>query len=168
MLKGSAGKGLAYGAVFIAAALIHSTWLVRLQIWGAVLDPLWPLVVAVGVLRGSEAGAVGGISAGLLQDLLGGTTLGVNGLGKMVVGFTAGLFERSIYVEDPLLPAVATFAATVAGESLVRLIVVLARLGPVPWPAVVPEILVQGALNGAVAPLAFRLVRAIEQRFEKR
>lgn len=66
MLRGSVGKGLAYGAVFIAAALIQSAWLGRLQIWGAVLDPLWPLVVAVGVLRGAEAGAVGGVGAGLL------------------------------------------------------------------------------------------------------
>lgn len=167
MLKGPVGKGLVYGAVVVAAALIQSAWLVRLQLWGAVLDPLWPLVVAVGIVRGSEAGAVGGIAAGLVQDLLGGTTLGVNGLSKMAIGFAAGLFERSIYIEDPLLPAVATFVATVAGESLVRLIVIVARLGPVPWPAVVPEILVQGALNGAVAPLAFRLVRAIEQRFDK-
>lgn len=168
MLRGSVGRGLAYGGIFIAAALVQSAWLVRLEIWGAVLDPLLPLVVAIGIFRGSEAGAVSGIAAGLLQDLLGGTTLGLYGLSKMVIGFAAGLFERSIYLEDPLLPAVAVFAATVAAETIVRLVVVIARLGPVPWPAVVPEILVQGALNGAVAPLAFRLVRTIEQRFQRR
>lgn len=168
MLRGPVGKGLAYGGVFIAAALIQSVWLIRLQIWGAVLDPLLPLVVAIGIFRGSEAGALSGIGAGLLQDLLAGSTLGLHGLSKMVIGFGSGLFERSIYLEDPLLPAVATFAATVAAETVVRLVVVIARLGPVPWPAVVPEILVQGALNGAVAPLAFRLIRTIEHRFAKR
>lgn len=168
MLKGPVGKVLAYGGVFIVAALIQSAWLVRLQVWGAVFDPLLPLVVAIGIFRGSEAGAAAGVFAGLLADLLGGATLGLHGLSQMVVGYVAGVFERSIYLEDPLLPAVATFAATVAAETLVRVVVVIARLGPVPWPATVPEILVQGALNSAIAPLAFRLVRGIEQRFRKR
>lgn len=168
MLRGPVGKVLAYGGIFIVAALVQSAWLVRLQVWGAVIDPLLPLVVAIGIFRGSEAGAVAGASAGLLQDLLGGATLGLHGLAQTVVGFAAGMFERSMYLEDPLLPAVATFAATVAGETLVRVVVVIAHLGPVPWPATVPEILVQGALNSAIAPLAFRLVRSIEQRFRKR
>ncbi|MGH2348169.1 MAG: rod shape-determining protein MreD [bacterium] len=168
MLRGPVGKVLAYGGIFLAAALIQSAWLVRLQVWGAVFDPLLPLVIGIGIFSGSEAGAVAGVSAGLLVDLLGGATLGLHGLSLMVVGFAAGLFERSIYLEDPLLPAVATFAATVAGETLVRFVVVIAQLGPVPWPAVVPEILAQGALNSALAPFAFRLVRTVEQRFRKR
>ncbi|HEV8353399.1 MAG TPA: rod shape-determining protein MreD [bacterium] len=168
MLKGPAGRVLTYGGIFVAAALIQSAWLVRLQLWGAVFDPLLPLVVGIGIFSGSEAGAVAGISAGLLVDLLGGATLGLHGLGLMVVGFAAGLFERSIYLEDPLLPAVATFAATVAAETLVRVVVVIAHLGPVPWPAVVWEILAQGALNSALAPFAFRLVRTVEERFRKR
>lgn len=168
MLKGPVGKVLAYGGIFIVAALIQSAWLARLQLWGAIVDPLLPLVVAIGIVRGSEAGALAGVVAGLLQDLLGGATLGLHGLSQMVVGFAAGLFERSLYLEDPLLPAVATFAATVVGETLVRLVVMTAHLGPVPWPATVPEILAQGALNSAIAPFAFRLVRGIEQRFRKR
>src|SRR5574337_1049194 len=89
-------------------ALVQVAWLARVQVWGAILDPLVPLIVGMGILKGAESGAVVGVAAGLLQDLLsGGGPLGVNGLSKLVVGFASGMFERSIYIENPLLPALA-------------------------------------------------------------
>src|SRR5574337_1231972 len=84
-------------------ALVQVAWLARVQVWGAILDPLVPLIVGMGILKGAESGAVVGVAAGLLQDLLsGGGPLGVNGLSKLVVGFASGMFERSIYIENPL------------------------------------------------------------------
>src|SRR5947209_13855108 len=53
---------------------------------------------------------------------------GVNGLSKLVVGFASGLFERSIYIENPLLPAIATFVGTLLGEVLLVIFALIVGL----------------------------------------
>lgn len=157
-----------YAGVLVMAALVQAAWLTRIQISGVALDPLLPLTVAVGVFRGAEQGAVVGLAAGLLQDLLSGGPLGVNGLSKLVVGFASGLFERSIYIENPLLPAVAAFAGSLLAETLLTIIGVVTGVGPFVWSVAIPQVLVQAALNSAIAPVVFRGVRSIEERIEKR
>lgn len=156
-----------YAGVLVVAALVQAAWLARVQISGAVLDPLLPFAVAVGILRGAESGAVVGLAAGLLQDLLSGGPLGVNGLSKLVVGFVSGLFERSIYIENPLLPAVATFVGTVLGEVLLLVLGVVTGPGTQPWLAILPRMLAQAVLNSAIAPLLFRGVKSIEYRMDR-
>lgn len=160
-------RTLIYAGVLAAAALVQTGWLPRLAIAGAVADPLLVLAVATGILRGAESGAVAGLVGGLLQDLLSGGPLGVNGLSKLVVGFGSGLFERSIYIENPFLPAVAAFAGTLLGETLVNVVVAVTGLGTVAWPEALPRIVVAAALNGAIAPLLFRGLRAVDVRIER-
>lgn len=159
---------LAYTGVLMILALVQVAWLARVQVWGAILDPLVPLIVGMGILKGAESGAVVGVAAGLLQDLLsGGGPLGVNGLSKLVVGFASGMFERSIYIENPLLPAIATFIGTLLGGVLLVIVALLVGLGVPPWPAVVGRMIVQAVLNSAIAPLLFRTIRVIETRFQR-
>ncbi len=157
---------LIYVGLLMAAALVQSAWLERVKISGAILDPLLPIAVAVGILRGASSGAVVGLAAGLLQDLLGGGTLGVNGLTKLVVGFASGLFERSIYLENPLLPAVATFAGTLLSELLLAVIGQVTGLGTVNA-AAAPRAVAAAVLNSAVAPFLFRGVKGIEYRLDR-
>lgn len=159
---------LAYTGVVVILALVQVVWLARVQLWGAILDPLVPLIIGMGILKGAESGAVVGVAAGLLQDLLsGGGPLGVNGLSKLVVGFASGMFERSIYIENPLLPAIATFIGTLLGGVLLVMVALLVGLGVPPWSAVVARIIVQAVLNSAIAPVLFRTIRVIETRFQR-
>ncbi len=157
-----------YSGLVVGAALVQAAWFARVPIWGAVLDPLLPLTVAMGILRDAESGALAGLGAGLLQDLLGGAALGVNGLGKLVVGFVSGLFERSIYAEDPFLPAVATFLATLLGQTLLIGVLVATGLAAPAWPGAIQTMLAQAVLNSAIAPLVFRGMRAVEHQIIKR
>ncbi len=159
---------LVYAGVLVGVALVQAAWLARVQVFGAALDPLLPFAVGMGILRGAESGAVAGVTAGLLQDLLsGGGPLGVNGLSKLVVGFASGLFERSIYIENPLLPAIATFVGTLLGEVLLVIVALIVGLGAQPWPVVVAKMVAQALLNSAVAPLLFRGIRVVETRFQR-
>ncbi len=139
-----------YGSVLIVAALVQTAWLARLPGVGAVIDPV--LVLAVG---------------GLLQDLLSGGPLGMHGLSKLVAGFGSGLFERSIYIENPFLPAVAAFAGTLLGEALLNVIGVVTGLGSVSWTEAVPRVVIQAGLNSVIAPPLFRGVRSLDERFER-
>lgn len=159
-------RALVYGGVLAAAVLIQTAWLARIEISGAILDPLLPIAVAVGILRGATSGAVVGLAGGLLQDLLSGGPLGVGGLTKLVVGFASGLFERSIYIENPLLPAVATFAGTLLSELLLVIVGQVTGLGRETAGAL-PRAAAQAVLNSAVAPFLFRGIRRIEVRLER-
>lgn len=158
---------LIYGSLLVISGLVQSAWLARVEISGAMLDPLLPIAVAVGILRGAEYGAAVGLAAGLLQDLLSGGPLGVNGVTKLVVGFASGLFERSIYIENPLLPAVATFVGTLLSEVLLIAVGRVTGLGAEGVPVAVPRALTQAVLNSAIAPVLFRGVRQIEVRFAR-
>jgi rod shape-determining protein MreD len=161
--RGADLRVLIYGGLLVVGGLVQVAWLARVEISGAILDPLLPIAVAVGILRGAEAGGATGLAAGLLQDLLGGGSLGVNGLTKMVVGFASGLFERSIYIENPLLPAVATFAGTLLSEVLLLILGQITGLGD-PAAASAPRVLTQAVLNGALAPILFRAIKGVEVR----
>ncbi len=161
-------RALVYAGALVVVALVQAAWLARAQVFGAALDPLLPFAVGMGILRGAESGAVAGVTAGLLQDLLsGGGPLGVNGLSKLVVGFASGLFERSIYIENPLLPAIATFVGTLLGEALLVIVALIVGLGVQPWTAVAAKMVAQALLNSAVAPLLFRGIRVVETRFQR-
>ena len=161
-------RAFVYASVVVMVALVQAAWLARAQILGAALDPLLPLAVGMGILRGAESGAVVGVAAGLLQDLLsGGGPLGVNGLSKLVVGFASGLFERSIYIENPLLPAIATFVGTLLGEVLLVIVALIVGLGAPSASALAAKMIVQALLNSAIAPLLFRGIRAIEIRLQR-
>ena len=157
---------LIYGGLLVVAGLVQVAWLARVEISGAILDPLLPIAVAVGILRGAESGGAVGLAAGLLQDLLGGGPLGVNGLTKMVVGFASGLFERSIYIENPLLPAVATFAGTLLSEFLLLAVGQITGLSG-STAASAPRALTQAVMNGALAPVLFRGIKGIEVRLAR-
>jgi len=65
-------RAFVYASVVVMVALVQAAWLARAQVLGAALDPLLPLAVGMGILRGAESGAVVGVAAGLLQDLLSG------------------------------------------------------------------------------------------------
>ncbi len=103
-----------------------------------------------------------------MQDLLsGGGPLGVNALSKLVVGFASGLFERSIYIENPLLPAIATFVGTLLGEVLLVIVALVVGLGVPSTSALAAKMIMQAILNSAIAPLLFRGIRAIETRLQR-
>ncbi|MDR7611108.1 MAG: rod shape-determining protein MreD [Armatimonadota bacterium] len=154
---------LAYAGALALVGVVQAAWLARVRVAGAAPDPLLALAVGVGVLQGAERGAVVGTAAGLLQDLLsGGGPLGVYGLSKLVVGFGSGLFERSIYVDNPLLPAVAAAAGTVVSEVILLAVAGVVGLALGPWPVELARIAAQVILNSALAPAVFRGIRALE------
>ncbi len=100
---------LAGGAVIIQTAALS-----QLPIAGGNAD-LSPLVVmAVGLLCGSLAGACFGFGVGLLVDVVLLQTLGVSSLVLLTVGYGAGRVREMRDPEGPLVPLAVGVAATVA------------------------------------------------------
>ncbi|MCL5291840.1 MAG: rod shape-determining protein MreD, partial [Actinobacteria bacterium] len=57
-----------------------------------------------------------GFSGGLLQDFLSGQVVGLSAFSKAIVGFISGLVERTIFVENVLLPMGAIFIASMLND----------------------------------------------------
>jgi rod shape-determining protein MreD len=90
----------------------------------AVVDlPLLTVVYFSIVLRSPMTGTLGGTALGLAQDAMGGHALGVNGMLKAIIGYTAASLGVRLDVENMLsrmlLAAVFTVANSVIGYVMV-------------------------------------------------
>jgi len=91
----TAGTALRAGAVVFFAALFQAAIVSSLFIAGGTPDLLLVVVVSLGLLRGSVAGAVLGFVGGLVVDLLTLETLGVTSLVLTLAGFWAGRYAET-------------------------------------------------------------------------
>ncbi len=97
--------------VFTAVAQV--TFFAKLELLGTNPDGALLVVVALGLLGGSVAGAVAGFSIGLLVDSLLMQTLGAFAAALMAVGYVAGRYRESAGT-----PSRATVALLGAGYTL--------------------------------------------------
>lgn len=98
----------------MSVLLIFGLFVVSLTIQGSVLalagtdgthpDLLLVIVVALALISDARRGAVIGLCAGLLQDILFGSPLGFFAAVKMLTGAAAGLLADDIYKDFTLAP----------------------------------------------------------------
>ncbi|RJQ55828.1 MAG: rod shape-determining protein MreD [Actinobacteria bacterium] len=150
-------------AVLLAAFLLQTTLAPHLRIAGVQPDFLLIVVVVYGFLEGPVVGSVCGFFAGLLQDILVMTTLGLNAVSKTVIGYVSGMVEQNIFSENFLLPSLAIFAATVINETI--FLAVRATLGEYVQPVVsfrsiiLPGAAYNAVLTGLLFPILTRALR---------
>jgi rod shape-determining protein MreD len=89
------GVALRSGAVVFLAALFQAAIVSSLEIAGGTPDLLLVVVVSLGLLRGSVAGAALGFAGGLVLDLLTLETLGVTSLVLTLAGFWSGRYAET-------------------------------------------------------------------------
>lgn len=157
-------------AIF-AAFLLQTTLAPHVRIVGVQPDFLLIVVVIYGFIEGPVVGSVCGFFAGLLQDMLLMTTLGLNALSKTILGYLSGMIEQNLFSENFVMPMLAIFAATLLNESIV--IALRVTLGESISPVVagrsivVPAAIYNAVLAGLSYPLLARLLRR-ETRTESR
>jgi rod shape-determining protein MreD len=91
----SAGTAIRAGALVFVAALFQAAIFSSFDIRGGAPDVLLVVVVSLGLLRGSIAGAILGFLAGLVVDLLTLETLGLTSLVLTLAGFWAGRYAET-------------------------------------------------------------------------
>lgn len=147
----------------LAAFLLQTTLAPHLRIAGVQPDFLLIVVVTYGFLEGPVVGSATGFFAGLLQDMLLVTTLGLNALSKTIVGYLSGMVEQNIFSESFTLPMLAIFATTVLNESI--FLALRATLGESIAPVVaaksvvIPAALYNAALAGLLYPALTRVLK---------
>jgi rod shape-determining protein MreD len=144
-----------------ATVVIQEAAVSQISIFGVSAD-LGPLVVvAVGLLAGSMAGAITGFGTGLLVDLVLVQTLGVTSLLYIAIGYWAGRLRE---LRDPahgLVPLVMGAAATAfAGIGMALIQFLLGVNAPVSA-LLFQQIFVTVLVNTLIALPVFALVRRL-------
>ncbi len=149
------GHAAACSAVLLAAVVVEGAWAWRLSWMGGTLDPVLLVVVALGLRRGPEVGAVAGFVGGLLQDLAGGGPLGGMAASRVVVGFGVGSLAATVVADSPLAASAFAALGTAAARGLDLGLSWLAGdpgQDPVLW---LRAVLAAASGNALTAPLVF-------------
>jgi rod shape-determining protein MreD len=106
-----------------AAALILQSYLSYKLPWFALVDlPLLVVIYFAIMLRGPIEATLAGMVIGLAQDALTGHAIGVNGMAKTIIAYTAASLGVRLDVENPLTRLLLTAVFTLANSVLVFLI----------------------------------------------
>lgn len=151
--------------LLVTVALLQTTIVPRLVVWGVHID--LPLVVVVNwsLLQGSREGMIWGFTAGLVVDLFSGAPFGAATLSMLAVGFLSGLGHATVFRARIVLYLGTVFLATVL-YGLLFLLVVWISGATVIWLESFWRILLPSAvLNTAITPVVFIILRWLRNRF---
>jgi rod shape-determining protein MreD len=149
---------LAFATVVVQQAAIS-----QISVFGVSAD-LTPLVVmSVGLLAGSMAGAIMGFGTGLMVDLVLVQTLGVTSLLYIAIGYWSGRLRELRDPSHGLVPLAAGAVATaIAGAGMALIQFLLGVDSPVSL-LLVQQILITVLVNTLIALPVYALVRRIIQ-----
>ena len=153
---------LIYAVLAAAGTVVQSAWLVYLPLFGGIADPLLPIIMTVGLLHGSEEGAVVGAGVGLIHDVMSGSPLGLGMAAGVCAGFAAGLGEGSLSLESVWLPAVGGAVLTLLAGAVTLTGVHLMALTVAPLPEAARAVLGSACYNGVIAVPIFQGLRRLD------
>ena len=159
-------RGLALVAA-LAASVVLQTTLAGFLIPGPLaVDLVLVVVVYVALTSGPATGLMSGAFAGLVQDALSSSVIGIGGLAKTLVGFLAGIIGTQFIVAASLPRFVVFFAATVLHAIVFMGLYVLldVRHFGAPYAAVAG----QATANAVIGVVAFQLVELLPGAVERR
>ena len=146
-------------------ALLQTTVMPHLAVWG--VFPNLPLLFVVdwGLLRGSREGLIWGFIAGVAVDLFSGAPFGAATLSLILAGSLAGLGQAIVYRAHIALPLLAMFLATILYELCFLLVVRIAGYQVTWWESLIQIILPSALLNTLLTLLVLPLLRVLHTRF---
>lgn len=150
------------GAAFVLALLLEGSVFSFFMMDRALPDLFLVMVISLGFILDERRGALIGLCAGLLQDVIFSSALGFFALVKMILGYCAGLLGREVYREQLLVPTLLVFVATLVHEILLYILVsrVMSTGLLVRWSLgrlFIPKAFYNTALTLMIYPLFYRL-----------
>jgi len=100
----------------LVGVLLQLCFFSRVELFHVSPDVLPALVVCLGLLGGSMAGAVSGFAIGLFLDCLLVEALGISSLVLLGIGYLAGLFRERFEIHSSLVPALLCMGLTLLAE----------------------------------------------------
>ena len=153
-------KNIIWTVVFgFIAAVLQSTLLSRLAVYGAVPDLALGIIVYSAYVNGVMTGQISGFFQGIALDLLSAAPFGLNALVRTLIGALAGLMKGTFFLDGLLLPMILCASATLA-KALLLFLLSLLFMGAVPsYTIFAPTLWAEIALNAFTAPFLFTLLK---------
>jgi rod shape-determining protein MreD len=154
------GKNVMWATAFaLVAALLQSTLLFRLASRHAVPDLALGILVFSAYNNGAMTGQLTGFFSGLLLDFLSAAPLGLNALVRTIIGASLGMMKGVFFLDTLLLPMALCGGATLAKALLFWILHLLFGQAVPAYIALSPVLWVEFALNAALAPFLFGLLK---------
>jgi rod shape-determining protein MreD len=147
----SVGTFVRVGGLLLVTVVLQLSALSQLNLFGGHADLVVLVVAAVSYYAGSLTGCATGFTAGLLLDLLTGTTMGASSLVLTAIGYGVGRFRE---VRDPshgLLPLAVGTAATACWVVAFAAVALMLDIGARVSPLVLRDMVVTVLLNALLA-----------------
>jgi len=103
-------------AIVVLGVLLQLSFFSQVALFHTSPDVLPAIVVSLGLLGGTMAGAVSGFSVGFLLDCLLVQPLGGGSLVLLGVGYLAGMFRERFEIHSPLVPPLLCMGLTLVAE----------------------------------------------------
>lgn len=104
---------LALIILVIVNIIFQTTTLPYLAIFGVVPNTALVLVVVIAIFRGKYYGILFGLAIGIVQDILFGTVIGINGFIYSMIGFSIGMIQNILNTENIIVPLVFSGISTI-------------------------------------------------------
>ena len=153
-------KNIVWSVVFsFIAAVIQSTLLFRLPLYGAVPDLALGIIVYSAYVNGVMTGQLSGFFYGITLDLLSAAPLGLNMLVRTLIGALAGFMKGTFFLDSFFLPMILCACATLL-KAIILFFLSLLFTGSVPsYNFLTPMLWAEVALNTLSAPVLFALLK---------
>ena len=153
-------KKITWTVVFgIVAAILQSTLLSHLALFGAVPDIALGIIVYSAYINGVMTGQLSGFLYGIALDLISAAPLGLNAFIRTIIGALAGLIKGKFFLDIFLLPMILCASATLIKALLLFVLNLLISDMIHAYPFAAPVLWAELALNTLTAPFLFAFLR---------
>lgn len=104
---------LLYTIIILINMLLQSSILSYWTIFGYAPNTALVCVIVISLIKGKYHGAFFGLAIGLLHDIIFGSVIGVNALVYFLIGYLCGMLQELLNVNNKIVPALLTAAATI-------------------------------------------------------
>lgn len=153
--------------VVLTAVILQSSVLARITLFGVAPDLILIVVIVLGLVEGSLAGAIAGFGGGLLRDFLLEGPMGLTGLAYLTVGYVVGLVRPYVPEDSVVTPVVAVGVGSLLGSTLLLFFSFLFGGAADPFTRIVKVILLSSVYNTMLTPFVYPLVNRIVSMYPR-
>lgn len=144
--------------------ILESTLFQYTRVFGVKPDFTIILITSYAIMRGSAFGGFIGLFSGLLQDLIFGNTMGINGLSYMITGYLIGQSNENVF-KDSFVPSIIfNIGAVFIYQHLFILITYFSKTNISYTHALLNIIIPQSIYNAILGSIAYRLIYKLDEK----
>jgi rod shape-determining protein MreD len=158
---------VAWTAVLVTALLLQSTAFAQVKLLGAKPELMYLVTVILAMMEGPSSGAIGGFTAGMVQDFLLDQPKGITALTLTLVGYVVGMVRQYIVTPSPFLPVLLVASATFGGVLFYGFVAfLLGQLSGIGF--LLQTALLSAVYNAALTPILYPALRRVTEASQAR